>query len=164
MTLQSVPNAAAGGWTPVAVDESVLRIPASADDHVGAVALDLVHRAGELVRSMKDRSADAEARARALVKRALQLAEMRIQTAEAERDSAIDRANAKLEELEAALTQAQSRISAAEIEISAGEMRARAAEARASEAMYALTRIEDAIRSEIFEANRDAVEEFVAAA
>jgi hypothetical protein len=151
-------------WTPVVVDESVLRVPADADEHLGTVALDLVHRAGELVRCMKNRSVDAEARARALVKRALELAEARIHTAEAERDSAINQANAKVEELEAELTQARSRISAAEVEISAGAMRARAAEARASEAMLALARIEDAIRSEIFEANRDAVEEFVAAA
>jgi chromosome segregation ATPase len=166
MTPQIVdaPGRAAPGWTPVAVDESVLRVPASVDQQLGAVAIDLVHRAGELVRSMKSRSADSEARARALVKRALELAEARIQTAEAERDQAINQANAKVEELESALTQAQSRIAAAEIEISAHEMRARVAEARASEAIIALSRIEDAIRTEIFEANLDIVEEFVAAA
>lgn len=130
---------------------------------LGAVALDLVYWAAQLIRSIEDRSNDIGGRARTLVQRALQLAEARIRTAETERQSAIDEAAAKVQELEIALKQAQARFAEAEIRASAAELRAKVAEARASEGINAIARIEDAIRAQIFEPRRDTVSNLIAA-
>jgi hypothetical protein len=139
-------------------------ISSAPEDALGAVALDLVHRAAQLIRGIEDRSADIGGRARSLVQRALQLAEARVRTAEAERQSAVDAAAAKIQELEIELAQTQARCTTAEIKISAAEMRAKVAEARASEAMSAITQIEDSLRNEIFEPRRDAIGDLIAAA
>jgi hypothetical protein len=134
------------------------------EEALGAVALDLVHRAAQLIRGIENRSTDIGGRARSLVQRALQLAEARVQTAEAERQSAIDAAAAKIHELEIELQQTQARCTSAEVKISAAEMRAKVAEARASEAMSAITQIEDSLRDEIFEPRRDMIVDLIAAA
>jgi hypothetical protein len=142
----------------------LMQPPSAQGDALGAVALDLVHRAAQLIRGIENRSADIGGRARSLVQRALQLAEARVQTAEAERQSAIDAAAAKIRELEIELQQTQARCTSAEIKISAADMRAKVAEARASEAMNAIAQIEDSLRNEIFEPRGDTVMDLIAAA
>lgn len=156
-----------GSRHPGGAPEKIVRFPQSspeAGENVGAVALDLVYRAAQLIKSIEGQSQDTDSRARVLVQRALELAEARVQAAEAASESVINEADAKVRELESALRQTQAELAAATVQISAAEMRANAAEARASEAMNALARIEDAIRTQIFDSRRDLLRGMTAAA
>src|SRR5262245_58326772 len=80
--------------------------------HEGEAALDLVHRAAEMIRGVEDRAAALEVRAQGLVKDAaerMQLAERRSLAIDAERQAAEARTNqalTRMQEVEKALEQA----------------------------------------------------------
>jgi chromosome segregation ATPase len=121
----------------------------------GGAALDLVYQAAEMVRNIETRANEFESRARGLAEEAtekLQLAERHIQDLEAQQGAAetcIQQAHLKLQEAGEALKRERARVQAAETRLPELEMRARNAEARAQECESALSRIEDAIRTQI---------------
>jgi chromosome segregation ATPase len=118
-------------------------------------ALDLVSEAAGVIRGIRERAAESEARATALAESALeklQVAVSRIQSAEAARDAAqetLSRLSAKLQEAEQELGRTQSRIVAAERRLADAERGMRAAETRAANAEKAVSQIEDAIRTQL---------------
>jgi chromosome segregation ATPase len=121
----------------------------------GALVIDMVHQAAELIREMERQSADIESRARALAKRLvaeLEHAEQRLCSAEAERrafEADINEANRKIREVSIALENTKSLVASTQAELSAAEQRADAAEERAKESSATLVRIEDAIRTQL---------------
>jgi hypothetical protein len=127
---------------------------ATTNKDVGA-ALDLVDQAAEMVRSIENRANEFESRARSLAEEAtakLRLAEEHIQHLEAQQrasEACIQQANLDLQEAGEALKRERARVQAAENRLAQLEMRARSAEARAQECENALSRIEDAIRTQI---------------
>ena len=128
-------------------DDNVLRFPRPSD--AGAVALDLVHQAAEVFRSMEDQARESEARAQSLCKSAmerLRRAETRAEAAERTQRDIVISADDKLRDASRALKQAQSRIDALQDQLAALEFRAEAAEAEASEAKHSLALVEEAIR------------------
>jgi hypothetical protein len=126
----------------------------------GVGALDLVHRAADVIRAAEDHAAEIETRTRALADRALEelkLAEQRVQSAESDQErlktlllEAQDRALAA----EDALRQSGARFAVIESQLADAELRAHSAEMRAHEAQDMLTRVEDTIRAEILEPRR----------
>jgi chromosome segregation ATPase len=118
-------------------------------------ALGLVSEAAGVVRGIRERAAESEARATALAESALeklQVAVSRIQSAEAARDAAqetISDLSAKLHEAEQELVRTQSRIVATERRLADAERRIQAAETRAINAEKAVSQIEDAIRTQL---------------
>ena len=132
-------------------DENVLSFPPSAPDK-GATALDLVHQAADVFRSMEEHARETEARAQSLCASALErlrVAEMRAEAAERAQRELIITAEHKLQGACRALEQAKSRIVAQEDKLTAIEFRAQAAEAEAREAKQALALVEDAIRERL---------------
>lgn len=129
--------------------------PAVTTNRDGGVALDLVYQAAEMVRSIETRANEFESRARGLAEEAtgkLKLAEKHIHDLEARQTAAetcIQQAHLKLQEAGEALKRERARVQAAENRLPQLEMRARSAEARAQECEIALSRIEDAIRTQI---------------
>jgi chromosome segregation ATPase len=121
----------------------------------GGTALDLVYQAAEMVRSIENRANEFETRARGLAEEAtekLKLAERHIHDLETQQRAAetcIQQAHLKLQEAGEALKRERARVQAAENRLPQLEMRARSAEARAQECENALSRIEDAIRTQI---------------
>jgi uncharacterized protein (DUF3084 family) len=121
----------------------------------GALAIQMVHQAAELIRGMEQQAVDIESRAQALAKRViaeLELAKQRLCSAEVERqtsDANINKANLRVHEADIELANAESLIASTEAKLSAAEERADAAEARVKEAEKALIRIEDAIRTHL---------------
>ncbi len=153
--------------------DRVLRFPGappSAAARDGRTALSLVYQAAEVVRSIEDRANEVESRARSLAEEAieqLRLAEQRIEELETKQRAAetcIDEANVRLQEADEALKIERSRVKAAEDQLPRLEMRARAAEARAIECENALSRIEDAIRTQLLRQGRPAANRPAAAA
>jgi chromosome segregation ATPase len=153
--------------------ERVLRFPGAppiAAGRDGRAALSLVYQAAEVVRSIEDRANEVESRARSLAEEAieqLRLAEKRIEELEAKQQAAeayIDEANLRLQGAEEALKTERSRVQAAENQLPRLEMRARAAEARAIECENALSRIEEAIRTQLLRQGRQAANRQAAAA
>ena len=131
--------------------DKVLRFPdtpARLPEERGQAALELVHRAAEVIRDVEDR-------ARSIAEDAvgkLQLANDRIQVLEAERRAA----EVRIQEAEEALKRAAARIAVAEDRLVQAERHAKAAEMRASEAEKALMRIEDAVRTRLLGQQRRA--------
>jgi len=118
-----------------------------------AGALDLVHAAADLLKSLEEQAAVVETRARALASRAsveLNAARNRIQALEMDCDKLTAFA---AESRDQALTVEQS-LQEAQRQIALLEVQVAAAEKRASEAEQMLLRVEDAIRSEILEPQR----------
>jgi chromosome segregation ATPase len=136
----------------------------------GTAALELVYQAADLIKFVESCAAGMEARAQALVRRAiekLELAERRVHSAEAEREAAVAGANeasVRVYEGEKALERAEARISAVEAQLSTAELCRNEAETRASEAEKALVRIEDAIRIHLLGKRPDASPNLAAAA
>jgi chromosome segregation ATPase len=118
-------------------------------------ALDLVSEAAGVIRGIRERAAESEARATALAESALeklQVAVSRIQSAEAARDAAqetISKLTSKLQEAGQELARTQSRIVATERRLADAERQIQAAETRAVNAEKAVTQIEDAIRTQL---------------
>ena len=141
-----------------------------ADRHDGSAALQLVHQLADAVRSREDHAAQVEARAHALGKRAideLHLAEERLRATDAARnaaEAALNKANATLQEFEVALNHTEARIAAAETQLSDALRRAKAAETRAAQSETALQRLEDAIRVQLLNTQRQAPRNSAAAA
>jgi chromosome segregation ATPase len=136
----------------------------------GALVIQMVHQAAELIRGMEQQAADTESRAQALAKRLiaeLELAEQRLCSADAERQASearINEANIRVHEADIALENAESLIAAIGVKLSAAERQADAAETRAKEADKALIRIEDAIRIHLLGQRSDASSNLAAAA
>jgi chromosome segregation ATPase len=127
--------------------EKVLQFPpAPSTEDRGKAALELVHRAADVIRGVEERAAAVEAHARSLAEDAvekLRLANDRIQSLEAERRAA----EARAQEAEDALKRAASRIAIVEDQLSRAERLTRTAETRANETEKALIRVEDAVRT-----------------
>ena len=139
--------------------ENVLSLARLSVPDSATTALDLVHQAAEVFRSMEERARETEARAQSLCRTALErlrLAETQIEAAERARREVITEAECKLEDASRALKQAQSRIEAAEEQLTAVEFRAQAAEADGREARQALALVEEAIRRRLLCTNPDA--------
>jgi len=122
----------------------------------GAV-LALVTEAAELMRSVEKDAAERQARAEALVARAieqLKLAKERVQAADAQRceaEARVEEFTVRIREVGTALEHANCQIVAAEAQITMAEERAKLAEKRAAEAESQFKRIETAIRTQILE-------------
>lgn len=115
-------------------------------------ALNLVHQAAEVFRSMEDHARETEARARALCQSAaekLRLADVRTDAAERAQRELVIETERKLQDASRALAQAQSRIQAQEDKLTAAEFRAQAAEAEARQTRQALALVEEAIRKRL---------------
>lgn len=140
-------------------DENVLGFsPASAPDR-GATALDLVHQAADVFRSMEEHARETEARAQSLCTNALErlrLAEIRAEAAERAQREFVTTAEHKLQDACRALQQAQSCIESQKDKLTAAELRADVAEAEARQAREALALVEEAIRKRLLCANPDA--------
>jgi hypothetical protein len=136
----------------------------------GALTIQMVHQAAELIRGMERQAADIESRAQDLAKRViveLGLAEQRLCFAEAERqasEAGINKASLRVHEADIALEDAESLIASIEAKLSAAEEQADAAEARAKEAEKALISIEDAIRIHLLGQRPDASSNLAVAA
>jgi hypothetical protein len=130
-------------------DEKVLSFASPSAPDKGATALDVVHQAADVFRSMEKHARETEARAQKLCRSAmekLRLAEMRAEAAErAQRELIV-----KLQDACRALEQAKSRIETQEDKLTAAELRARVAEAEARETKKALTPVEEATGSVFF--------------
>jgi chromosome segregation ATPase len=118
----------------------VLSVPDNA-----ATALNLVHQAADVFRTIEEHAHEIEARAQSLSER-LRLSETRAEHAERAQRELLISTEHKLQEASRALEHAQSRIEAQEDRLTAIEFRAQAAEAEAREAKQALALVEDAIR------------------
>ena len=114
-------------------------------------ALDLVYQAAEVIEGIEDHANEAESVVNEAFQK-LRLAEERIEELEKELQSAqscISEARIKIKESEEATKVERSRLEAAEAKMYQIEMRARTAEAQATEKANAVSRIEEAIRTEI---------------
>jgi hypothetical protein len=136
----------------------------------GAAALEVVHQAAELIRSLEARATESETRARAIVLQTLEdmkLAEGRGRSAEEQRESALaalEEANFRVQEVEEALSRVESQLADNEVRLSKAELRAHTAEALASESEKTLTSVEAAIRIHLLERRPDASRDLAAAA
>jgi len=146
----------------IELDDRVLSFPVASaatsrngETRDGETALELVYQAAEMVRGIENRATEFESRARGLAEQAnekLKLAERHIHDLEVKQQAAetcIQQAHLKLQEAGEALKRERARVQAAENRLPQLEMRARSAEARAQECERALSRIEDAIRTQI---------------
>jgi hypothetical protein len=140
-------------------DETVLSFAPQSTPDKGATALDLVHQAADVFRSMEEHARETEARAQSLCADALErlrLAEMRAEAAERAHRELTVTAQHKLQGACRALEQAQSCIEAQNDKLTAVELRAEVAEAEARKAKEALALVEEAIRKRLLCANPDA--------
>jgi hypothetical protein len=132
-------------------DEGIVRLRKSAPAAAargGNTAVDLVFQAVEVIKGIEDRASAEED----MLCKKLEFAEKRIEELEAELQSAqhyIGEARAKLREFDETSRNDQSRLEAAEKTMCELEMRARTAEAQAKDNSNTLTRIEEAIRTQI---------------
>ena len=128
----------------------------------GAVALDLVAHAAEVIGNVDSYVAEKQARAEALAAQAIEkikIADDRVRSAElARREAEADIQKFKetteafsdrIQELEKAMELASSRMSDAEAQLSVAEQRAKNGEMRANAAESAVKGIEEAIRVQI---------------
>jgi hypothetical protein len=96
----------------------------------GTDALDLVFQAAEIIKRKEAHAADVEARAEAIIKRAieeLRLAESRVHSAEQAQkvaESRVREAEAAVYEIESKVQKSESLIAAAQVELAAAELRA----------------------------------------
>jgi chromosome segregation ATPase len=151
---------------PVTAAET--RRPRDAED--SPAAFQLVYQLADVIRQNEDHAAETEARAQALVKRAIEelhLADTRVRSAEIARNAAeadLNETHVRVEEFERTLEHMQGRICTAETQLSAAILRAETAETRAAEATKALRLLEDAIRTQLLRARGQASSPSAAAA
>jgi chromosome segregation ATPase len=139
---------------PIELSAGLFRFPGAPPSTTRSgcgAALDLVYQAAEVIHGIENHANAAEKDfANAL--QTLQLAETRIEELEKELQSAqacIGEARVTIKESNEALKSERSRLEAAERKMCQIEMRARTAEAQAKENANAVSRIEEAIRSQI---------------
>jgi hypothetical protein len=151
-------------------EEKVLRFPnPSRTAREEEIALDLVYEAAEVMRTIEVEAARVEARTRDLVQGAvekLQLAESRIQSLDAARRTAekcMREANERAQQAEKGIKEAQTLLAAAKAELYAMELRVKAAETRADETKETLIRVENAIRTQLLDKRRAALNRSTAA-
>ncbi|OAF18779.1 hypothetical protein [Bradyrhizobium neotropicale] len=152
---------------PVGGDEDVLSFPSPLAPDRGATALDLVHQAADVFRSMEKHARETEARAQSLCTSALErlrLAEVRAEAAERAQRELIVTTDRKLQDACRALEQAQSCIEAQKDKLTAVELRAEVADAEARRAKEALALVEEAIRKRLLCATPPADSRLTAAA
>jgi hypothetical protein len=140
-------------------DETVLSFAPQSTPDKGATALDLVHQAADVFRSMEKHARETEARAQSLCADALErlrLAEMRAEAAERAHRELTVTAQHKLQGACRALEQAQSCIETQNDKLRAVEFRAEVAEAEARKAKEALALVEEEIRKRLLCAKPDA--------
>jgi hypothetical protein len=148
--------------------ENIVPPPTVQDDETAA--LELVHEAAELIRSLQDRATETEAQAQTIVLQTiddLEFANSRVHSAEAQREAALavlEEASVQVQEIEEALRRAESMLADNEVQLSTTELRANAAEARASEGEKTLTRVEAAIRIHLLDGRPRASRDLAAAA
>jgi DNA repair exonuclease SbcCD ATPase subunit len=146
------------------------RVPPSAIQAYGTTALEAVHQAAELIRTIEAHAAEAEIRARAIVLQAIEdikVAKARVLSAEEQWDSAsaaLEEADSRAQEIEDALRQLESQLADNELRLSEAELHAKTAEALANESERTLTCVEAAIRTHLLEQRPDASRDLVAAA
>ena len=121
----------------------------------GADIVNLVHQAAEAIRSRENQVAERDAKTQTLVQRAAD--ELRFAKEQAQMTGA------RIMELEDLVKQQESVIAAIQSRLLATEIDARAAEARAQQAEYALTCVEEAIRTKLLAAGIETPSNFVAA-
>jgi chromosome segregation ATPase len=135
----------------------------------GAAALEIVHQAAELIRSLEARATESETRARVIVLQAIEnmkFAEGRVHSAEEQTESALaalEEANSRVQEIEEALSRMESQLADSELRLSQAELRANTAEAVASESEKTLSCVEAAIRIHLLEQRPDASRDLAAA-
>jgi len=139
---------------PIELSEGLLRFPSappSTTTRGCGAALDLVYQAAEVIQGIENHANEAE-KSFANALQTLQLAEKRIEELEGELQSAqacISEARVTIRESDEALKIERSRLEAAERRMCQIEIRAKTAEAQAKENANTVTRIEEAIRSQI---------------
>jgi small-conductance mechanosensitive channel len=121
----------------------------------GADIVNLVHRAAEAIKSRENQIVERDAKTRALSQRAAD--ELRLAKEQAQMTGA------RIMELEDLVKQQESVIAAIQSRLLATENDARAAEARAEQAEYALTSVEEAIRTKLLAADIETPGNFDAA-
>jgi hypothetical protein len=150
------------------VPAAELRRPRDGED--SPAALQLVYQLADVIRQKEDHAAETEARAQALVKRAIEElnhANARLRSGEIARDAVetdLNEASARIEEFEEVVKRIEVRISTAETQLSAAILRAETAETRAAEAENALRLLDDAIRTQLLRARGQASSPSAAAA
>jgi hypothetical protein len=146
------------------------RVPPPALQVYGTAALEAVHQAAELVRTIMARATEAETRARVTVLQAIEdmkVAKARVLSVEERRESAVaalEEANSRAQEIEEALRREESQLADYEIRLSKAELRANSAEASASETEKTLTCVEAAIRTHLLEQRPELSRDLAAAA
>jgi DNA repair exonuclease SbcCD ATPase subunit len=124
-------------------------------------ALDLADQAVAVISKIRDRAEETEIYAQALAESAiekLRQGEERIQSAEAERDAALQelsKVNRKLGGVQEELIQGRSRLASVDAQLKKAEEQLRAAEIRAINAEKAVRLIEQAIRMQLVEPNKN---------
>ncbi len=146
------------------------RVPPSAPQDYGTAALEAVHQAAELIRTIEARATEAETRARATVLQTIEnmkAAQSRVLSVEEQRDSAVaalEEANSRAQEIEEALKREESQLADYEMRLSKAQLRANSAEAFASETEKTLTCVEAAIRIHLLQQRPESSRDFAAAA
>jgi hypothetical protein len=136
----------------------------------GTAALEAVHQAVELIRTIEAGASEVEARARVTALQAIEdmkVAKARVLYVEKQRESvvgALEEANSRALEIEEALRRQESQLADYEIRLSKAEVRANAAEAFASETEKTLTCVEAAIRIHLLEQRPKSSRDLAAAA
>jgi chromosome segregation ATPase len=150
-------------------DLSEYRLPPTIQAYAAA-ALERVHQAAELIRSLDARATETETRARVIVLQAIEdmkVAGGRVHSAEEQRESALaalEEANSRIQAIEEALSRMESQLADSEVRLSKAELRANTAEALASESEKTLTCVEAAIRTHLLERRPDTSQDLAAAA
>jgi chromosome segregation ATPase len=124
----------------------------------GLAALDLVNQAARMISGIEERAASTEARAESTVELAQQVmdrAEERIRAAEQGAAETVARAEAIAQRAQQMMERANQRISQVEAALSAAEARAKAAETQVGEAKAALVAVQDAIRTNVLNKQKD---------
>jgi len=143
---------------PIEPSEGVLRFPITPPSTLTrrcSAALDLVHQAADVIKGIEDHANETVKYALDVADKAiqkLQLAEKRIEELETDLQAAqacISEARVKIKESDEATKVERLRVEATERKMCQIEMRARTAEAQARENANAMTRIEEAIRTQI---------------
>ena len=119
----------------------------------GIAALEAVHQAVKLIRTIETRATETETRAEATVLQAIEdvkVAKARVVSIEKQRESAmaaLEEANSRAQAIEEALRQEESQLADYEVRLSNAELSANAAEHLARDTEKTLTCVEAAIRT-----------------
>jgi hypothetical protein len=146
------------------------RVPPAALQVYGTAALEAVHQAAELIRTIKARATEGETQARVTALQAIEdvkVANARVLSAEEQREfaeAALEEANSRAQEIEEALRQEESQLADYEVRLSKAELRATTAEALANDSEKTLACVEAAIRVHLLDQRPAAPRDLAAAA